>query len=986
MKKILILALCCMTFMTLNAQEGWEKIINNGEIHNRAVDFWEAPNGNFIVVYNLTEQVDGSEEFENVEIHLAHLDQDGAIISDNVIPNGGFVGHQALDLLALDNGNLLISGATIESISIPANSFVMEVTTDAQIIWEENYDIGSIAKIIDTGDGNFFLSGTDFNDDFSTISVYAMGISATGDSLWTTNPVDYPENVYFTDAILNSDGNIYLCSWVATTVEENYVQGVVSTVDASGTLISQVTINPEEEEDSYLYKPDFIPLPLGGFAMVTAHRLGSSSLQPDYERFMVYKYNENIELEWATEIDSIPIDDFETNIHIGHGDQQISLDTDGNFSAIFSTQRRFVNNTSADYSRRYFVKLDPAGTILSSNTKEFNDKMEYPVAFEQINTGGYFFCGWHVSGIPSSSTSRNWSLGVNLDEEGNSITNEINGNLHWDENFDCTQQMEEQGFEGWIIEAQNNVLTYYDISDAEGNYSINTGTGSYDLRVIPPNEYWDICEGIVPVTFTETYDTLTQNFSAQALLDCPGMWVDISTWGLGNCFESTYTVNYCNNGTIDEEEAYIEVLIPEGLDLLEADIPYSELPNGILRFDVGAVGVNECGSFQFDVYVDCETVELGQTMCTEAHIYPDTLCMPGLMWSGASIEVTGECDADIVTYTIRNVGDAPTSQALEYFVVEDHVILMQGDFNLNPGEEQEVELPVTGATYRLEAEQEPNHPGFSMPSLAIEGCGGLTPGQVNLFSMDDNDDFIDIDCREVLASFDPNDKTGYPLGYDDENFIQESTQLEYVIRFQNTGTFTARRVVLRDTLSQFLDPTTVVAGSSSHPYTFEMIGDGVLKFTFDEIMLPDSATNESASQGFVKFKINQRTDNEIGTIINNTAAIYFDFNEPIITNETMHTVGEAFFTSLEYLVVGNDEISASVYPNPFGAVATIEIKEYDFTRGHFELFDITGRSVHMQEVDSPIFTFERNSLPAGTYAFTITLDETKAIVGKLVIL
>jgi len=252
--------------------------------------------------------------------------------------------------------------------------------------------------------------------------------------------------------------------------------------------------------------------------------------------------------------------------------------------------------------------------------------------------------------------------------------------------------------------------------------------------------------------------------------------------------------------------------------------------------------------------------------------------------------------------------------------------------------------------------------------------------------MDDNDDFIDIDCREVLASFDPNDKTGYPLGYDDENFIQESTQLEYVIRFQNTGTFTARRVVLRDTLSQFLDPTTVVAGSSSHPYTFEMIGDGVLKFTFDEIMLPDSATNESASQGFVKFKINQRTDNEIGTIINNTAAIYFDFNEPIITNETMHTVGEAFFTSLEYLVVGNDEISASVYPNPFGAVATIEIKEYDFTRGHFELFDITGRSVHMQEVDSPIFTFERNSLPAGTYAFTITLDETKAIVGKLVIL
>ena len=91
------------------------------------------------------------------------------------------------------------------------------------------------------------------------------------------------------------------------------------------------------------------------------------------------------------------------------------------------------------------------------------------------------------------------------------------------------------------------------------------------------------------------------------------MWVDISTWGLGNCFESTYTVNYCNHGTIDEDEAYIEVSIPEGLDILEADLPYTTLANGLLRFDIGAVAVNECGSFQFEVYVDCETVVEGQT-------------------------------------------------------------------------------------------------------------------------------------------------------------------------------------------------------------------------------------------------------------------------------------------------------------------------------------------------------------------------------------
>ncbi|MCB0642226.1 MAG: T9SS type A sorting domain-containing protein, partial [Phaeodactylibacter sp.] len=42
--------------------------------------------------------------------------------------------------------------------------------------------------------------------------------------------------------------------------------------------------------------------------------------------------------------------------------------------------------------------------------------------------------------------------------------------------------------------------------------------------------------------------------------------------------------------------------------------------------------------------------------------------------------------------------------------------------------------------------------------------------------------------------------------------------------------------------------------------------------------------------GFVTFSIRPRTDLEIGTEIPNSAAIFFDFNPPVITNETVHVL------------------------------------------------------------------------------------------------
>jgi hypothetical protein len=70
-----------------------------------------------------------------------------------------------------------------------------------------------------------------------------------------------------------------------------------------------------------------------------------------------------------------------------------------------------------------------------------------------------------------------------------------------------------------------------------------------------------------------------------------------------------------------------------------------------------------------------------------------------------------------------------------------------------------------------------------------EGCGGLNePGLVNLFTLSNNDPFVSLDCTQNAGSFDPNDKQAVPRGYGQEHQIKPNTDIEYLIRFQNTGT------------------------------------------------------------------------------------------------------------------------------------------------------------------------------------------------------
>ncbi|NND77759.1 MAG: T9SS type A sorting domain-containing protein [Flavobacteriales bacterium] len=149
-----------------------------------------------------------------------------------------------------------------------------------------------------------------------------------------------------------------------------------------------------------------------------------------------------------------------------------------------------------------------------------------------------------------------------------------------------------------------------------------------------------------------------------------------------------------------------------------------------------------------------------------------------------------------------------------------------------------------------------------------------------------NDIYLEVSC-----AYDPNDKTEFN-GYTDNGFILPGDELEYLIRFQNTGNDTAYNVFLIDDLSPLLDWDSFEAQSASHPYESFILEDGRLYVGFDDIFLPDSTTNEPESNGFFKFTINCLDGLPPWTLIENNTEIYFDFNPPILTNTTINTVFE----------------------------------------------------------------------------------------------
>lgn len=231
------------------------------------------------------------------------------------------------------------------------------------------------------------------------------------------------------------------------------------------------------------------------------------------------------------------------------------------------------------------------------------------------------------------------------------------------------------------------------------------------------------------------------------------------------------------------------------------------------------------------------------------------------------------------------------------------------------------------------------------------------------------------ECQVNIGSYDPNDKRTF-----NENGLEtESIDLEeylfYHIRFQNTGTDTAFRVRVVDPLSPVLDVNTLEMLSASHPYEYSVNDGASLEVVFNDILLPDSTTNEAASHGYFKFKIKPLAEYGYGTTIPNQAAIYFDFNEPIITNNAVVLIQNLVGTSsIEELR------SFKVFPNPTNdQIAILSDNEDNLEVDEIEIINLLGQSFKREKwvVGEKINV---SNLPTGVYQ--LLLKTNGLLVGR----
>ncbi len=651
-------------------------------------------------------------------------------------------------------------------------------------------------------------------------------------------------------------------------------------------------------------------------------------------------------------------------------------------------------------------------TVGTTNTNEFEPGLINMVWFDATSTNSDFNANETLfslkfdvleNGTSQVDVSQNFVAGsialefANADQElicvntsaasvsANGV--KVDGNISRNEDLGCSPN-NPTNLENWLVRIFNGSEEYFTSTDENGNYKRVVLPGDYTVSAFPYSVMWGFCDNDIAISLPNVGDQTTVDFTANAQLACSFMEVNISTPFLRRCFPNTYHIEYCNYGTADAENVYIEVELDEDLILLDASHPYT-VDGQLVTFTIGTVGL-ECGTITMSVEVSCDA-ELGETHCTIATIYPQDPCQAALAgWTGPIIDVIAECSNDEVKFTIWNTGTENMLTSAEFIVVEDDVMTEVGNFQLNALSSADYIFPANGKTLRFNAEQSFGFPYSELASAFVEGCGvnedgNFSTGFITDFSMSDYLPYEDVDCQENIGSYDPNDKASIPAGYGDEHYVKRNQTIDYKVRFQNTGTDTAFRVIVVDTISELLDMSTFKRTSFSHPHEV-VVEDRTVSFIFNDINLVDSLTNEPASHGFVSFQIDMNENLSDGELIYNDAAIYFDFNEPIITNQTFLEIGTDFVEDASLSTIDNPEnINVSISPNPATNSSTIYVDAEGVDDMQIEIYNVIGKLLVNDEIRNKRFDLSGHNLSEGTYLIRMVNSKRKVFSGKLIV-
>jgi uncharacterized repeat protein (TIGR01451 family) len=140
------------------------------------------------------------------------------------------------------------------------------------------------------------------------------------------------------------------------------------------------------------------------------------------------------------------------------------------------------------------------------------------------------------------------------------------------------------------------------------------------------------------------------------------------------------------------------------------------------------------------------------------------------------------------------------------------------------------------------------------------------------------------------CSCDPNDKAVYPRGCDLDGTIDGAQSLDYTVRFQNLGLGPAHHVIVTDEIDPDLELESLQLTYSSHLTNLQIDETGRVVIRYEDIELPAAVDDPLGSMGGFQYRI-EPAITDLGTQYTNSADIYFDQNEVVITNEVVNTIG-----------------------------------------------------------------------------------------------
>lgn len=589
-----------------------------------------------------------------------------------------------------------------------------------------------------------------------------------------------------------------------------------------------------------------------------------------------------------------------------------------NGDILCNLSNKIVIDTDTEEVNRIIIAVDVNGNFKwrevvagknIKNTNRFSD-IYLNILLDQSNQSFYVFgasSGIDNIGLKSEKSKGNYDMWILKLLNPNYSINRITGNIYSDLNTNCQLNLNETGLDDIVVRATPG--NYNTFTDSKGNYTLYLDAiGTYTVTPIMPNIKKSMLTSTCATTQTVSFTNLGNikrdiNFGYK-VTPCATLTVDISSNRRRRCFRNFTTVKYANEGYAAADNVQLKVIYPQYVVPIRSSVAWTSRQDSVITYNLGRLAAGQTGQIVITDSVICGNESIrGLTQCTKAIISPKSTCLANNPnWDKADLQAFSQCvGAKNVKLSVVNTGEAMRdSTAWRLFL--NGVLKQQGRLKLGKGENYSFEILAKGNTVRLEADQTPNHPVGRYALTTIERCGGvvafsavLPPPSVQLpINMGASGEEIATSCMPIIDSYDPNDKQVIPAGVGASNIVRDSDELEFQVRFQNTGTDTAYTVIIRDTLSTALDIASLQIGASSHNYTYTVSGKNnpIITWTFNNINLPAQKQDDAGSNGFVKFKIAQMPNNAKGTKIRNKAGIYFDFNSPIITNETNLTVGD----------------------------------------------------------------------------------------------